>query len=106
MSDVEHPAHYGGAENPYEAIKVMRAWHGPEWVLAWCVLNAEKYLCRAGKKGSEPAARDLRKAAWYAERAAEIADEIAQLESASTDSSACESNTLPTPSASPSAPSR
>lgn len=23
---VNHPAHYGGADNPYEAIKVIEAW--------------------------------------------------------------------------------
>lgn len=27
MSDaVNHPAHYGGEDNPYEAIKVIEAW--------------------------------------------------------------------------------
>lgn len=23
---VNHPSHYGGADNPYEAIKVIEAW--------------------------------------------------------------------------------
>ena len=26
MTDIDGPSHYGGADNPYEAIKVMRAW--------------------------------------------------------------------------------
>ena len=26
MSSIDHPQHYGGAENPYETIKVLEAW--------------------------------------------------------------------------------
>ncbi len=67
MSDpVDHPPHYGGAENPYEAIKVIEAW-GLGFVLG----NAIKYVARAGKKGSR--LEDLKKAAWYLAR--EIANE-------------------------------
>ena len=58
---VNHPAHYGGAENPYEAIKVIEAWG-----LGFCLGNAVKYICRAGKK--EDTLEDLRKAAWYLNR--------------------------------------
>lgn len=58
---VNHPAHYGGANNPYEAIKVIEAWQ-----LGFCLGNAVKYISRAGKKGS--AVEDLRKAAWYLNR--------------------------------------
>ena len=25
---VDHPSHYGGADNPYEAIKVIEGWLG------------------------------------------------------------------------------
>ena len=38
MSAVEHPAHYGGADNPYEAIKVIEAWG-----LGFCLGNTIKY---------------------------------------------------------------
>lgn len=72
---VEHPAHYGGAENPYEALKVMRAWHGVEPVIHFCILTAEKYLARAGKKAGEPDARDWRKAAFYLNHAADLREE-------------------------------
>lgn len=65
---VDHPAHYGGADNPYECIKVIEAW-GLDFHLGNCV----KYISRAGKKGD--ALEDLRKAAWYLNRA------IARLES-------------------------
>ena len=42
---VDHPKHYGGKENPYEAIKVIEAWE-----LDFCLGNVLKYLSRAGKK--------------------------------------------------------
>jgi hypothetical protein len=58
---VNHPAHYGGAENPYEAIKVIEAWG-----LGFCLGNTVKYISRAEKKGA--ALEDLRKAAWYLQR--------------------------------------
>lgn len=46
MADsIDHPAHYGGADNPYEAIKVIEAWD-----LGFCLGNCVKYICRAGKK--------------------------------------------------------
>jgi len=60
-SAVNHPAHYGGADNPYEAIKVIEAWG-----LGFCLGNTVKYIAREGKKGS--AIEDLRKAAWYLQR--------------------------------------
>lgn len=55
---VDHPNHYGGADNPYEAIKVIEAWD-----LGFCLGNAVKYIARAGKKGD--VVEDLQKAAWY-----------------------------------------
>ena len=55
---VDHPAHYGGADNPYEAIKVIEAWQ-----LGFCLGNTIKYIARAGKKGD--ALEDLKKARWY-----------------------------------------
>jgi hypothetical protein len=58
---VNHPAHYGGADNPYEAIKVIEAWS-----LGFCLGNAVKYISRAGKKGDR--VEDLRKARWYLDR--------------------------------------
>ncbi len=55
---VNHPAHYGGADNPYETIKVIDAWK-----LNFNLGNALKYISRAGKKGK--AIEDLEKAAFY-----------------------------------------
>ena len=31
--NVDHPSHYGGADNPYEAIKVLREWQLTRWIL-------------------------------------------------------------------------
>ena len=56
---VDHPQHYGGEENPYEAIKVIRAWG-----LGFSLGNTAKYLSRAGKKSPDPI-EDLKKARWY-----------------------------------------
>lgn len=60
-SAVDHPAHYGGADNPYEAIKVIEAWG-----LGFNLGNAVKYIARAERKGAP--VEDLRKAAWYLAR--------------------------------------
>jgi hypothetical protein len=61
---VNHPAHYGGADNPYEAIKVIEAW-GLDFNLG----NTVKYISRAGKKRSSLMLEDLKKAVWYLNRA-------------------------------------
>ena len=76
MADtVNHPPHYGGGENPYEAIKVIEAWG-----LGFCLGNVVKYISRAGKKRRGRAGKksalveDLKKARWYLDH------EIARLE--------------------------
>lgn len=65
---VDHPAHYGGADNAYEAIKVIEAWG-----LGFCLGNTVKHIARAGRKGA--LIEDLKKARWYLDR------HIASLES-------------------------
>jgi hypothetical protein len=70
---VDHPAHYGGADNPFEAIKVIEAWG-----LGFCLGNTVKYLSRAGKKDGASRLEDLKKSRWYLDR------EIARLESGAT----------------------
>lgn len=66
MSDsVHHPDHYGGENNPYEAIKVIEAAGlGGGFNLG----NVLKYLLRAGKKDPAKALEDLKKAQWYLNR--------------------------------------
>jgi len=57
---VNHPLHYGGEENPYEAIKVIDAWQ-----LGFALGNTVKYISRAGKKDPQKELEDLKKAMWY-----------------------------------------
>lgn len=58
---VNHPQHYGGKDNPYEAIKVIEAWD-----LGFCLGNTIKYISRAGKK--DDTIQELQKALWYLKR--------------------------------------
>ena len=60
---VNHPPHYGGADDPYEAIKVIEAWG-----LGFHLGNTVKYISRAGKKSGQSLLQDLRKARWYLDR--------------------------------------
>lgn len=63
VDPVDHPFHYGGADDPYEAIKVIEAW-GLDFHLG----NVLKYIGRAGKKDPGKLKEDLEKAKWYLER--------------------------------------
>lgn len=58
---VNHPKHYGGEDNPYEAIKVIEAWDAN-----FNIGNVLKYISRCGKKDVE--IQELEKAAWYLNR--------------------------------------
>jgi len=59
---VNHPQHYGGEENKYEAIKVIEALN-----MNFHLGNVFKYISRAGKK-SDNEIQDLKKARWYLDR--------------------------------------
>lgn len=67
---VNNPSHYGGKDNPYEVIKVLRAWK-----MNFHLGNAVKYIARAGKKDPLKTIEDLEKAIFY------IQDEINALKS-------------------------
>lgn len=58
----DHPEHYGGKQNTYEAIKVIESWE-----LNFHLGNVVKYISRAGKK-TPCKIKDLEKALWYLER--------------------------------------
>ena len=65
---IDHPSHYGGANNPYEAIKVIEAWEAD-----FNIGTTLRYLCRCGKKtiggsAEEMRLEDLKKARWYLDR--------------------------------------
>lgn len=69
MSDnVNHPDHYQ-SDNNVECIDAIRAALGLEGFVAHCRGTAIKYAWRSGKKANH--AEDLRKGAWYLNRAAE-----------------------------------
>lgn len=58
---IDHPNHYGGKDNVYEAIKVIEAWE-----LDFHLGNVVKYISRAGKKDDE--LQELKKSRWYLDR--------------------------------------
>jgi len=60
---VKNPDHYGGASNPYEAIKVIENWN-----LDFHLGNTVKYISRAGKKDPSKEIEDLKKALFYLDR--------------------------------------
>lgn len=60
---VDHPAHYGGADNPHEVIKVLESWLNRDEFIGFCKGNVIKYQARAQKKAG---AQDYAKSAWYA----------------------------------------
>ena len=62
---VNHPNHYGGADNPYEVIKVCEVW-GLNYDAY--LFNVVKYVARAGKKDPTKELEDLKKAAFYLDR--------------------------------------
>ena len=58
---VNHPNHYRGKEDLYEAINVIEAWD-----LDFHCGSVIKYIARHKKKGSPK--EDIEKAIWYLER--------------------------------------
>ena len=59
---VDHPSHYGGADDPFEHIKVCEA---KGW--GYHIGNCTKYLWRLGLKTPD-ALEDAKKARWYLDR--------------------------------------
>ena len=65
---VNHPSHY--KNNKYEAIDVMLDIFGKDKTVAFCELNAFKYLWRANNKGTD--IQDKKKAIWYLNKYIEL----------------------------------
>lgn len=72
-SKVNHPNHYGGEDNIYEAIKVIEAWD-----LNFKLGNTLKYISRAGKKNNSELLQDLEKSLWYLNREINKIKEVKQ----------------------------
>ena len=62
---VDHPSHYGGADDPFEHVKVAEA---KGWDRDAMIYNCTKYLWRYGRKAGADVLEDLRKARWYLDR--------------------------------------
>lgn len=61
MTDmVNNPPHYGGKDNPYEVIKVLKEW---KLLDSFFLANAIKYIARCRTKGNKK--EDLAKAIYY-----------------------------------------
>lgn len=67
-SNVEHPSHYN--QGNIECIDAMIAAYTKEEVIAFCKLNAFKYIWRANNKGKP--LEDLQKADWYLDKVIEL----------------------------------
>lgn len=72
--NVQYPIYYGGADDPYEAIKVIEAWN-----LGFHLGNTVKYISRAGKKDGNSATQDLKKALFYLNREIELLEKQNQV---------------------------
>lgn len=72
--NVQHPIYYGGADDPYEVIKVIEAWN-----LGFHLGNTVKYISRAGKKDGNSATQDLKKALFYLNREIELLEKQNQV---------------------------
>lgn len=60
-----NPSHYGAGKT-HECIDVMLQQYGKEQVLAFCKLNAFKYIFRIDQKGDP--IENAEKAQWYLEK--------------------------------------
>lgn len=69
---VNHPPHYTAGS--IECIDAIRAALGDEAFIGHCRATAIKYLWRTGRKGD--AVEDMRKAAWYVNKAIEVAGDL------------------------------
>jgi hypothetical protein len=59
---VVHPDHYN--QGNIEVLDFIE----DQGHLGFCLQNAIKYICRSGKKASQPKEKDLKRAIYYLER--------------------------------------
>ena len=71
---VNAPAHYQ-SEAGIQCWDAQLAAVGRDGFIAHCRATALKYLWRAGDKDPRKEAEDLRKAAWYLQKAAELIEQ-------------------------------
>lgn len=61
---VNHPSHYCKAGRK-ECIVEMEEKYGIPATVGFCLMNAYKYLYRAGDKDNNSYEQDIKKASWY-----------------------------------------
>lgn len=64
VEQVNHPSHYQKAGRK-ECIVEMEEKYGIPATIGFCLMNAYKYLYRAGDKADNSCEQDRRKAEWY-----------------------------------------
>ena len=70
---INNPKHYGGLDNVYETIKVIKAWLTPQEAAGFLKGNILKYTSRhRAKNGLE----DLKKAGWYQSELVKLVSEV------------------------------
>lgn len=74
--DKINPDHY--KRYSLEAIDMMRSVYGDDAVAMYCEMTAFKYRMRMGTKPGEPVEDDLKKEAWYLNKAKELRDGAAK----------------------------
>jgi hypothetical protein len=72
---VNHPPHYN-SDKGIECIDAIRASLGLDGFLSYCKGNAQKYIFRCDAKEADGPLQDLKKAAWYLNRAIEELEAI------------------------------
>lgn len=60
IENINHPSHYNSS--CFEVVDFIEIFN-----LDFCLGNAVKYICRAGKKNPDTLVEDLEKAKWYLE---------------------------------------
>lgn len=60
IENINHPSHY--SSSCFEVVDFIEIFN-----LDFCLGNAVKYICRAGKKNPDTLVEDLEKAKWYLE---------------------------------------
>lgn len=68
---VNHPSHY--KNNTFECIDIMLDVFGKDKTVAFCELNAFKYLWRSNNKGTD--IQDKKKAIWYLNKYIELKED-------------------------------
>ena len=66
-NQINHPEHYGGEDNPYEAIKVIESWD-----LDFHLGNAVNHISQSSNKENNEQLEHLKKSLWFLERKIQV----------------------------------